>query len=729
MTVARIALPVAADGTFDYWVPAGIAATPGAIVRVRLARRTLTGVVVDIGATSEVAADRLHPIGEVLAEIPPLPADILELARFVSGYYQEPLGRVLAQALPPIGAGADRTAAGAPSALRLTESGRVALAGSFARESQARRLFERWERAPGCVLHAAEIAALPAPLRRTVRAWRDEDFVEAAIDVPAPGPDRVVLNPDQRAAVDAIGAAHGAFAPFLLQGVTGSGKTDVYLEAARACIAKGGQALLLVPEINLTPQFAQRIADALPGHRAVTLHSRLAAGERRRNWRLAASGDADLVLGTRLAAFAPMPRLGLIVIDEEHDPSFKQQDGVRYHGRDVAVWRARQRGTPVVLGSATPSLESLLQAQRGRYRWLRLTERAVAPARLPACRFVSDKAPGTMEGISAPLVAAIEARLACGEQSLLFVNRRGFAPSLLCAGCGWQAACHRCSARLVVHRDDRLLRCHHCGHAERLPRACPDCGNVDLLPLGHGTQRLERALLDRFPAARIARVDRDSTQRKGAFAGLREQVEAGSLDILVGTQMLAKGHDFPRLTLVGVVGADNALFSADFRATERLAALLFQVAGRAGRAALPGEVIVQTDFPAHAVYRALAAQDYESFAATLFAERRAAGLPPFAHLALLAAEAPRRATVDAFLATAHELGRSLTRTAHRAVEVFPPVPAALARRAGVERAQVIAQSEDRGALQRFLPLWRGAIAAIPGRQVRWSLDVDPLGFA
>jgi primosomal protein N' (replication factor Y) len=731
MTVARIALPVAAEGTFDYWIPTGIAAAAGAVVRVRLARRALIGIVVDIGTTSEVAADRLHAIGEVLSEIPPLPADVLALAHFVAGYYQEPIGLVLAQALPPIGAGATTERAGpaVATALRLTESGRAALAGSLVRESQARRLFMRWKDAPAGVLEAAEVAALSAPLRRTVRGWRDEDFVTEVPFLPGPSSDPVVLNMEQAGVVDAIVAAQGTFAPFLLHGVTGSGKTDVYLEAARACIAAGRQALLLVPEINLTPQFAQRIADALPGKRAVTLHSRLTAGERRRNWRLAASGEADLVLGTRLAVFAPLPRLGLVVVDEEHDPSFKQQDGVRYHGRDVAIWRARQRGVPVVLGSATPSLESLLQAQRGRYRWLRLTERAIAPARLPACHFVSDKAPGTIEGISAPLFAAIEARLARGEQSLLFVNRRGFAPSLLCAGCGWQAACHRCTARLVVHRDDRLLRCHHCGHAERLPRACPECGNVDLLPLGHGTQRLERALTDRFPAARIARVDRDSTQRKGAFAGFREQVEAGSLDILVGTQMLAKGHDFPRLTLVGVVGADNALFSADFRATERLAALLFQVAGRAGRAALPGEVIVQTDFAAHAVYRALAAQDYERFAETLFAERLAAGLPPFTHLALLAAEAPRRAAIDAFLAAAHEAGRTLARAAHRAVEVFPPVPAAMARRAGVERAQVVAQSEDRGALQRFLPHWRRAIAAISGRQVRWSLDVDPLGFA
>ena len=529
MTVARIALPVAAEGTFDYWVPAGIAASVGAVVRVRLARRSLVGIVVDIGNTSDVAPDRLHPIGEVLTEIPTLPADVLELARFVAGYYQEPIGLVLAQALPPIGAGAsaERSGAALSSALRITESGRAALEGSLVRESQARRLFVRWKDAPGGVLQAAEVAALSAPLRRTVRGWRDEDFVAEARSAPVPLSDPFVLNKEQRGVVDAIVAAHGTFAPFLLQGVTGSGKTDVYLEAARACIAAGRQALLLVPEINLTPQLAQRIADALPGKRAVTLHSRLAAGERRRNWRLAASGEADLVLGTRLAVFAPMPRLGLIVVDEEHDPSFKQQDGVRYHGRDVAIWRARQRGASVVLGSATPSLESLLQAERGRYRWLRLTERAIAPAGLPSCHFVSDKAPGTIEGISAPLIKAIEARLARGEQSLLFVNRRGFAPSLLCAGCGWQASCQRCTARLVVHREDRLLRCHHCGHAERLPRACPDCGNVDLLPLGHGTQRLERALTDRFPARENRPHRPRQHAEKGAFAGIQGAGRSG----------------------------------------------------------------------------------------------------------------------------------------------------------------------------------------------------------
>jgi primosomal protein N' (replication factor Y) len=337
--------------------------------------------------------------------------------------------------------------------------------------------------------------------------------------------------------------------------------------------------------------------------------------------------------------------------------------------------------------------------------------------------------PAAVEGIGVRLCAAIAERLRRREQSLVFINRRGYAPSLLCGSCGWQASCAHCSARLVIHRDAGLARCHHCGHAERLPVSCPECGNVDLVPRGFGTQRLERALNDLFPAARIVRIDRDSTQRRSAFADVRDRVDAGLIDILVGTQMLAKGHDFPRLTLVGVLGADNALYSADFRATERLAALLFQVAGRAGRAELPGEVIVQTDFPGHPLYRSLAAHDYGEFAANLLAERRAAGLPPFAHLALVTAEAPQREVVDAFLDSVRAGGLALGVRFGGEVAVFPPVPAALARRAGMERGQVLAQSEHRGALQRFLPHWRSAIEALPSSRVRWALDVDPAGFA
>ena len=441
-----------------------------------------------------------------------------------------------------------------------------------------------------------------------------------------------------------------------------------------------------------------------------------------------ATGNAQLVLGTRLAVFAPLPRLALVIVDEEHDASYKQQDGVRYHARDVAVWRARRRGVPIVLGSATPSLESWRHAEERRYRRLDLPRRADPRAAMPAIRLVGNRPARALEGVGEALRAAIHDRLSRGEQSLVFVNRRGFAPSLLCAACHWEADCARCSARLTVHRVPDALRCHHCGHTEAIPRACPQCGNVDLLPLGFGTQRLERVLAQAFPGTRIARVDRDSTRGKGAFARMRTQVANNELDILVGTQMLAKGHDFPRLTLVGVLGADNALYSADFRATERLVALLMQVAGRAGRAGLAGEVLVQTDFPEHPVYAALAAHDYERYAGTLLAERRVAQLPPWTHVALLAAEAHQRADVDEFLRIAHTLGTALA-AQHAALEVFSPVPALLARRAGFERGQLVVQGTHRAVLQRFLSAWREALEAIPGRRVRWALDVDPAGFA
>jgi len=539
---------------------------------------------------------------------------------------------------------------------------------------------------------------------------------------------RHALNPPQRAAVDAIVAAHRSFAPMLLHGITGSGKTDVYLAAAAHFVAQGEQVLILVPEINLTPQFEQHVAAALPGIATATLHSRLAAGARRKHWDAAANGTARIVLSTRLGVFAPLPQLALIVVDEEHDDSYKQQDGVRYHARDLAVWRARKRSVPIVLGSATPSLETWARAKASRYRTLALPQRADTRAKLPEIRFAPVRGQETRDGLSRELRDALAARLAAGEQSLLFINRRGFAPSLKCAACAWESECPRCSARLVVHRAPERLRCHHCGHVERPPRACPECGNVDLLPVGFGTQRLEQTIRALYPTARVARVDRDTTRAKDAFADVRQRVEDRELDILVGTQMLAKGHDFPRLTLVGVLGADNALYSADFRATERLAALLMQVAGRAGRAELAGTVIVQTDFPDHPVYRALATHDYDRFADELLRERDAAQLPPASHVALLVAEAHARADVDRFLDDAVDRARAVQGSAD-VVEVFPPVPPTMARRAGFERGQVLVQSLRRAALHAFLPQWRDAVAASPAStRVRWALDVDPAAF-
>jgi len=660
VAIVRLALPVAAHQLFDYWLPSGLAVALGSAVIAKIGRRRLAGVVAEIIASSEVAPERLLPIDEVVAGIPPLPDDVCALARFVAAYYQEPIGLCFAQALPPF-----------------------------------------------VVARRAAVVSVPG----------------------ATGLVKHALNADQRTAVSAVLPQPLEFAPSLVQGVTGSGKTEVYLAAAARLIAAGRQALLLVPEINLTPQLVERIVAALPGVRTAVLHSRLAAGERRRQWLAAATGDAQLIVGTRLAVFAPLPRLGLIVVDEEQDASFKQQEGVRYHARDVAIYRARLRDVPIVLGSATPSLESYAQATRGRYRWLKLPQRAVLQAALPEVRLVPNRASGSVEGIGSALQHAIAARLARNEQVLLFINRRGYAPSLLCAACGWKAMCPRCDARLVVHRDAGRLRCHHCSHAGNIPTACPECGNQDLLPLGFGTQRLERAVAELYPAARIVRVDRDSTRRKDSFAAMRNAIAAGEVDIMIGTQMLAKGHDFPRLTLVGVLGADNALYSGEFRATERLFTLLVQVSGRAGRGALAGEVLVQTDFADHPVYAALVAHDYDRFAAALLAERKSLGLPPFAHLALLSAEAKRPAALDTFLSTAATRGRAIAAAHGSECEVFSPVPAALPRRANLVRAQVLAQSPNRRALQAFLPLWRDELERIEERSVRWSLDVDPIGFA
>jgi primosomal protein N' (replication factor Y) len=601
---------------------------------------------------------------EAVTDVPPLPAEIIRLVDFVSAYYQAPPGMAYALATPPL-------------------------------------------------------------TRTRTRRGEERRHVDAAED-PVNADYR--LTAGQSSAVAAIVATLGRFAPWLLHGVTGSGKTDVYLAAAAQAVENGGQVLILVPEINLTPQFEQRVRRALPAVKAATLHSRLAAGARRANWDAAATGDAKIVLATRLGVFVPLPALALVVVDEEHDDSFKQQDGVRYHARDLAVWRGRERNVPVVLGSATPSLETWSHAKAGHYRTLALATRADTRARSPDIAFTAVRGAAVRNGVSTMLREALAACTSRGEQALLFINRRGYAPSLKCASCAWESHCPRCAARLVVHRQPERLRCHHCGHVERAPRACPACGNVDLLPVGFGTQRLEQAIRAEFPMARVARVARDTTRNKGDFAAVRQRVEDRDVDILIGTQMLAKGHDFPRLTLVGVLGADNALYSADFRATERLAALLTQVSGRAGRAELRGTVIVQTDFPDHPVYRALARHDYARFADELLAERVAAQLPPASRIALLEAQAHARDDVDRFLDDAVARARSLP-GASDGVEVFAPAPPTLSKRQGFERGQVLVQSVRRAALQAFLIRWRESIAtSSAASRVRWAIDVDPAAF-
>ncbi len=562
-------------------------------------------------------------------------------------------------------------------------------------------------------------ACLPPRLRQAKR--RRIKLPAAASPAAGPFESPVTATLAQEEALTRIRENAGGFQPVLLSGVTGSGKTEVYLRLLAETLARGRQALYLVPEIGLTPQLEERVRDRFPGVTIVAAHSHLGEGERAAAWLAAQSGQARIVLGTRLAALSPMPELGLIVVDEEHDPSYKQHEGLRYSARDVAVRRAQLAAIPVVLGSATPSLESWANAKQGRYALVELKERALAQAKLPAVRTVDTRADKPVDGVTDALLRALRTRIAKGEQSLVFLNRRGFSPVLFCRSCAWHSACARCSANLVLHLKAGELRCHHCGHRERVPARCASCGSADLAPVGQGTQRIEEALAAALPGARIARVDRDSTARKGAFAEVLGQVRDEKIDILVGTQMLAKGHDYPRLTLVGVVDSDCALYSVDFRASERLFSLLTQVSGRAGRAGEPGEVLIQTDFPTHPLYAAVAAHDYTAFADAALEERRLARFPPFAHLALLRAESQHAGEAIAFLRNAAKLARPLGGK----VEVFDPVPAPLERRAGFVRAQLLVRAASRAALQPFLHRWKAALDATAERKVRWSLDVDP----
>ncbi len=530
------------------------------------------------------------------------------------------------------------------------------------------------------------------------------------------------LLPEQQIALDAILAAEG-FEPFLLHGVTGSGKTEVYLRAIETILAQGRQAMMLVPEIALTPQLESRVAARFPGAHIVSAHSGIADAARARGFLDALEGRADIVLGTRLSVFTPLPRLGLIVVDEEHDLSFKQQEGLRYSARDVAVFRAKQTGVPIVLGSATPSLETFYHARSGRYRLLELTSRAVADA-MPTVRSVDTRREKLQDGMSAALIAALEERLTRGEQSLIFLNRRGYAPVLACPACGWISHCQRCAANLVVHLADQRLRCHHCGLENAIPRACPDCGNLDIHPFGRGTQRLEAALKAKFPTARVLRVDRDTASTPKKWQELLNAIHDGAVDILIGTQMLAKGHDFPKLTLVGAVGADAALFAADFRAPERLFAQLMQVGGRSGRADLAGEVLIQTEYPDHALYRALADHDFHRFATAQLVEREQAGFPPYAFQALLRAEATGIEQSLVFLASARAEAHHL---ASEAVTLYDPVPMRLSRLMNLERAQLLVESVSRPALQNFLSAWMEKLYALKApRNLRWHLDVDPI---
>jgi len=717
--VLRVALPVPLPTLFDYLPPAGEVPGPdwlGRRVRVPFGRGERVGVVLELGAAA-TAPEALRQAQALLDPSPLLEGELLQTLAFCARYYHAPPGEVLATALPgllregqPL---PETTAAG----WRITEAGQGALA--RAGRGRPRALLERLRQAPAT---EEELEAGFEGWREAARTLARRGEAERqllpprttlASDVQAPVPTRA-----QAEALASLRAGTG-FRALLLEGVTGSGKTEVYLQAIRDCLAQGRQALVLVPEIGLTPQTLQRFRARL-GLPVWEYHSGLADGERARAWTAMARGEARVLVGTRSAVFAPMPRAGLIVVDEEHDASYKQQDGIRYHARDLALVRARTLDVPILLGSATPSLESLHNAQAGRYALLRLPQRA-GSARPPAVRVLDVRKRVLVHGLSEDAFAAIAACLGRGEQALVFRNRRGYAPVLLCHDCGWRAQCRRCDSPMTVHGAGRSLICHHCGARGTRPLACPDCGSLGLQPQGYGTERLEEAIVERFPQARVVRIDRGSTSRRGELE--RKLKEFGDASgVMVGTQMLAKGHDLPRLTLVVVVGVDEGLFSADFRAGEKLGQLLVQVAGRAGRAERPGEVLLQTHHPGHPLLDTLLGGGYPALAALTMVEREAAGFPPYAHLAMLRAEAPREGEVQAFLAEARALCAPV-----EGVHVSSPMPAPMPRRAGRARGQMLLTAAQRPALHALLAPWVAGLYGLKSaRRVRWSLDVDPI---
>ena len=732
--IARVALPLPLPQTFDYLADywAGPEPLPGCRVRVPFGRSQRIGIVIAAAERPVVAGDRLKSIAAVLDPQPLLDAELLASLRRAADYWCGAIGDVIFGALPLA-----LREGGAAEAFA-EEYWRATPAGAAAREARTRRGGSAALLATlaDAGLSAGELDSLLPGWRAAARRLAAAGLIEraepetrapCARDGAAP-----VLTDAQAEVLATLLSAGAGFHPFLLQGVTGSGKTEIYLRLAERALQQGRQTLWLVPEIGLVPQALRRLRARFDARIAV-LHSGLAEGERARAWLDARSGTAAIVLGTRSAVFAPLPQAGLIVVDEEHDASYKQQEGFRYHARDFALLRAQSLGVPIVLGSATPSLETLANVEAGRYQRVVLRTRVHARPASPV-HVLDLRGLKLAHGLSPALLDALDATLARGEQALVFKNRRGYAPVLLCHACGWHASCARCEKPLTLYRGRRQLLCHHCGHSERAPDACPHCHADALIPQGQGTERLEEALATRYPAVPVLRVDRESTRRRDAFATLLDRLADGKPAILVGTQMLAKGHDLPNLTTVAIVGVDEGLHSIDFHAGERLAQLIVQVAGRAGRAGKPGQVWLQTHEPNHPLLTTLLRGGYDAAAALQLGERLASALPPFAHLALLRAESAQRKMLDGFMAAARAaITQLLPRSgggAQRGEDVpriHGPFAAPMPLRAGRHRAQLMLESAQRQPLRQALAAWLPRLHALPQpRGLRWSLDVDPV---
>ena len=691
----------------------------GTRVLVPFRNKTVVGIVWETDIAPDMDAARILGVQTAFSDEPPLPENWRDLLSFTSRYYHYPTGQAVFAALPQ---GLKETRAvempQPPLFYALNEAGR-AQTPPPARFNKKAAL---WDALLSEGMTMAALKQVNAQAAKLIEDWAEQGWIETAEAAkPVLRSSEFQLNANQQKASDEIQTTFGSFQPFLLYGITGSGKTEVYFDAMAKVLAQGRQVLFLLPEINLTPQLLKRVENRFADVPTAVLHSQMAAGRRTQDYLRAMLGQAKLVIGTRLAVFTPLPDVGLIVVDEEHDGSFKQDNELRYHARDLAVWRAKQSGCPVVLGSATPSLESWHKAQSGAYRLLQLTERAHTAAQLPQVDILNVGRLKLDNGFSPQALQLLKQNFEAGGMSLVYLNRRGFAPALFCGDCGHTFGCPNCSAKMVLHQRARQLRCHHCDHREPIPFKCPDCGNQDLTAVGHGTQRVEETLRAFLPKAAVVRVDRDSTAHKNDWADLYRRIADNEIDILVGTQMLAKGHDFARLNLVIVLNADGSLYSADFRAPERLFAELMQVSGRAGRADKPGKVLIQTQLPEHPVFAAVKAQDYAVFAENELNERQMFAMPPFGFQTAIRADAPRVADAMEFLNAAKE---TLAPLLPESVSQFGAAPMLMVRLAERERAQIFLESTSRQDLHRAVSLWVQVLQQNRDGKIRWSVDVD-----
>ena len=691
----------------------------GTRVLVPFRNKTVVGIVWETNIAPDMDAARILGVQTTFSDEPPLSESWRDLLSFTSRYYHYPTGQAVFAALPQ---GLKETRAvempQPPLFYALNEAGR-AQTPPPARFNKKAAL---WDALLSGGMTMAALKQVNAQAAKLIEDWAEQGWIETTEAAkPVLRSSEFQLNADQQRASDEIQTTFGSFQPFLLYGITGSGKTEVYFDAMAKVLAQGRQVLFLLPEINLTPQLLKRVENRFADVPTAVLHSQMAAGRRTQDYLRAMLGQAKLVIGTRLAVFTPLPDVGLIVVDEEHDGSFKQDNELRYHARDLAVWRAKQSGCPVVLGSATPSLESWHKAQSGAYRLLQLTERAHTAAQLPQVDILNVGRLKLDNGFSPQALQLLKQNFEAGGMSLVYLNRRGFAPALFCGDCGHTFGCPNCSAKMVLHQRARQLRCHHCDHREPIPFKCPDCGNQDLTAVGHGTQRVEETLRAFLPKAAVVRVDRDSTAHKNDWADLYRRIADNEIDILVGTQMLAKGHDFARLNLVIVLNADGSLYSADFRAPERLFAELMQVSGRAGRADKPGKVLIQTQLPEHPVFAAVKAQDYAVFAENELNERQMFAMPPFGFQTAVRADAPRVADAMEFLNAAKE---TLAPLLSASVSQFGAAPMLMVRLAERERAQIFLESTSRQDLHRAVSLWVQVLQQNRDGKIRWSVDVD-----